>query len=1387
MVSSMSSLSPVRTVVVALLVVGGVATAAEGRFEEIFDGKSLKGWSGTREWWHVADGCIVGEIPKDRGLKRNEFLFWEGELHDFDLRLKYRVTGNPRANSGVQFRSQRHGRGAKGYQADIDHGTTWAGRIYDEHGRGLIVERGAKVLIDAAGKRTVSPFKPAKDFQKIARKNEWNDYRIRAVGTHIQVWLNGELTADLTDNQLGQTDLSGLLALQLHSGPADAKIEFKEFRLQHLGKTEPPKGRPPMKKIDPVLPASRDGVSPKGRNLGFEDGTLKGWKAEGEVWRGGPIKGDTVTARGRGQASGHMGQFWVGGFERTKSDRGQGTLTSDPFKVTHPWASFLVGGGDGKTTRVELVDADSGAVIFTASGKRRETMAPVWADLRRHRGKMIRIKVIDESSGAWGHVNFDDFRFHEKKAASKPARMRTSRVLQHLVPNSDGDDEVTKSMWVPKGFKVERIAMQPTVTQPIAFTFDERGRIWIAEAHAYPERRPEGKGEDRIIILEDANGDGSFETKKTFAKGLNLVSGLEVGFGGVWVGAAPHLLFIPDQDHDDVPDGEPRLLLDGWGYQDTHETLNSFIWGPDGWLYGNQGVFCRSSVGKPGAPPQDRVNMRAGVWRYHPKKHKFEIFAEGGSNQWGIDFNEFGHLFITHCRSSWGGGPTTYVIKNGRYWNQANNYHAPFVSAGPAGYRLRGRKPFQNFLLSSAGYGHGEGGAGARGSRAVYGGHSHVGTMIYLGENWPARFRNQLFTHNLHGHQMNRQINRRRGSGYETVHSGSDQLHVPSPEFIGVDLKYGPDGAVYFIDWADRQHCHNRNTEVWNRTDGGVFRMAWAKTYSPKRIDLRAVATAKLVELVTSRNEWISRTARRLLQERGDRSAVAPLQEIFANSPDKPSVIRALWALQLLGETPASALQHPAEEVRAWTVQFATEDKTVSAKALNQLAAKDSSAMVRLAIASALPELPAGDRWAVGATLAVRAEDATDPFLPKMIWFGIADSARADIPRALSLAKRTPMKILAESIAWYLSRSEEGRNAIVAQLADGKSVLPPERTLRLMTESLAQSRSLSPPDRWAAVDIRYRSAATATDLDTLGALFGHEGVLAGLRKILVDRKQPASKRLAAFRSLREHAGKESVETFVGLLGEAKFRREVIPALARFNDPRVSRSLIALVPKLKGRELSAALSALSAQPVSATAMLHAVKRGDISRSALNSLYIRQMQSLGNREVDTLLAEVWGRVNQSSVADKEKIAKYLKLFEEAPTWAHKQQDGKAVYTRLCAGCHVLKGEGNPIGPDLTGAGANGAHYFIENIVDPNSVVGENFQFNAIMKKDGSVVTGAPAAESKTTLTIRTLEGVVTIAKSDIKTRQVLEQSMMPPGLLDTLKNKEIVDLLLYLTRN
>ncbi|MFP6666537.1 MAG: PVC-type heme-binding CxxCH protein, partial [Pirellulales bacterium] len=167
----------------------------------------------------------------------------------------------------------------------------------------------------------------------------------------------------------------------------------------------------------------------------------------------------------------------------------------------------------------------------------------------------------------------------------------TVATAQQKVPYLTPQQAVDK-MTLVDGFQVQVFAGEPDIGQPIAFCYDAKGRIWVVENYNYRTRGNHTTDQStKLAILEDADGDGKFDKKKYFTEKLTFSSGIAVGHGGVWVGAPPNLVFIPDADGDDKPDGPPKVLLEGWGIHDRHETLNSFLWGPDGWLYGCHGVF----------------------------------------------------------------------------------------------------------------------------------------------------------------------------------------------------------------------------------------------------------------------------------------------------------------------------------------------------------------------------------------------------------------------------------------------------------------------------------------------------------------------------------------------------------------------------------------------------------------------------------------------------------------------------------------------------------------------------------------------------------------------------------------------------------------------------
>ncbi|MDX1950568.1 MAG: dehydrogenase [Verrucomicrobiota bacterium] len=764
------------------------------------------------------------------------------------------------------------------------------------------------------------------------------------------------------------------------------------------------------------LAADRDGIQPLGKegkplNLGFETGDLKDWTASGMAFDQQPIKGDTVASRRGDMQSNHDGEFWLGTFE-IHGDNAMGTMTSVPFKVTHPFASFLVAGGRHANTRVELVLAENKQPFMEVTGDESENLRPVVVDLKPHQGKEIFIRIVDAQEGHWGHINFDDFRFHAVRPqfpnefnGRKPSAAPAADTVKFAGLSAE---DAAREATGPDGFKLQVFAAEPDVKQPIAFALDDRGRMWVAEAYTYPHRAEEGQGKDRILIFEDSNGDGKFDQRKVFAENLNLVSGMEVGFGGVWVGAAPYLMFIPDRNGDDQPDGPPQIMLDGWAWQDTHETLNTFTWGPDGWLYGCHGVFTHSNVGKPGAKDSERTRINAGIWRYHPLKHRFELFSEGTSNPWGIDFDEYGQCHIEACVIP----HFFHMIQGGRYQRQAGQHFNPHIYED---------------ILTIADHVHyaGDKGphAGNNRSDSAGGGHAHAGLMIYLGGSWPAEYRGKVFMNNIHGQRLNMDILERKGSGYVARH-GPDFINFQDKWSQVLNFTYDQDGSVYLIDWYDQNQCHHGNAAGHDRSNGRIFKLVYNNQKTSK-VDLAAKSDADLVAFQLHENEWYVRHARRLLMERGPKKEThAALQRLIEEQQLPTKKLRALWALHATGglneATALQLLKNSHEYVRAWTIQLLCEDHNPSAKALEQfeqLAKTDPSPVVRLYLAAAMQRTAPEKRWGILTALLAHGEDAADHNLPLMYWYAAEPPVAADHVKGIKLLESAKIPKVREWIA----------------------------------------------------------------------------------------------------------------------------------------------------------------------------------------------------------------------------------------------------------------------------------------------------------------------------------------------------------------------------------
>jgi putative membrane-bound dehydrogenase-like protein len=577
--------------------------------------------------------------------------------------------------------------------------------------------------------------------------------------------------------------------------------------------------------------------------------------------------------------------------------------------------------------------------------------------------------------------------------------------------------DATAKMSLPKGFKATLFAGEPDVVQPIAFTFDDRGRLWVIENHSYPGWK--GEGHDRVLIFEDKDGDGKFDERKVFwDKGSNL-SGINYGYGGIWLCSVPNLVFVPDRNGDDRPDGPPEIILDGWDVKAQHNVFNSLTWGPDGWLYGCNGILSNSKVGLPGTPENARVSINCGVWRYHPIKQIVEAVFHGSTNPWGLSFDRVGQMFMTNCviQHAW------QVIPGGHSRRMFGQPMSPYyydLLESPVDHIHWNTSEIWSDIRAL--------GVTPTTDRAG-GGHAHSGAMIYLGDNWPEQYRNNLYTCNIHGNRINRDRLEHVGSGYVLKHE-PDFLFANDPWFRGLTLNYGPDGGVFVADWSDTGECHNY-VQV-DRGNGRIYKITYGDVKA-SAVNLALLDDVALIDLhQSSKNEWQVEHARRLLAERAASkkllasSADRMKSQFFAaiSANDESLALRSLWTIHACdiadNEVITKALAGRSAHVRAWGVRLISEGKMISQsdqETLVRLAKRDASPVVRLALASALQRLRLGDRWDLAAALVGRLEDAKDKNLPLMIWFGIEPLVSVEPLRALKLASSAKIPLIRQYIA----------------------------------------------------------------------------------------------------------------------------------------------------------------------------------------------------------------------------------------------------------------------------------------------------------------------------------------------------------------------------------
>lgn len=951
-------------------------------------------------------------------------------------------------------------------------------------------------------------------------------------------------------------------------------------------------------------------------------------------------------------------------------------------------------------------------------------------------------------------------------------------------------EEVARTMQLPPGFRCQVFAAEPDVQQPIAMAWDMKGRLWVAENYTYAENpaRWDTKLRDRIIILEDKDNDGKHDGRKVFWDQGAYLTSVETGYGGVWILNEGALSFIPDKNGDDVPDGPPQVLLDGFNVKTIgHNIVNGLRWGPDGWLYGRHGITDTSSVGAPGTPEEKRTKLNCAIWRYHPTLRTFEVVCHGGTNSWGHDWDANGELFYinTVIGHLWHGIPGSYSRRMFGTHLNPHVYEVIEQVADHFHWDIGGEKwsDIRNGISNK--------------TLELGGGHAHVGMLIYNGGAWPDKYKGAVLTCNLHGNRINMDTLEREGCSFVGKHA-PDFMVAKDKWFRGIELMTGPDGNVFVADWSDSGECHD-NDGV-HRTSGRIYKISYGETkkIEPERFTQlsKPVKDAdELFKLLTSGNrDWWS-----LMRCRGamETTLAAAKATTSPQSYMKDAGTNLfLWFNRELGltltddERQAGLLFNvllntsaiPGPDVKA------TMSMEVNG-ARDFLAARAESTpsgLLRLHLASFLQRFPVEDRWPIATALAKHAEDANDREQPLMIWYGIEPSVAADPMKGvelISVAKiPTVRRLVARRIAEDIEKNPAAVDALVAMITKNEAARGD--VLAGMTAGLDGFSSAKKPKGWDEFAAANAKSPSAELLQKLSLVFGSGRAADELIALVKNAEGDANARRNAFTSLTRSPKPDLLPVVRGLINDKVLGTQARSALAAYDDPNIPKALLNPWPGRSQEQQAATVATLSTRPAYAHALLDTIKAGKLPANVISPFQARAIRSLNDDGLTKKLTEVWGELRDTPEAKKAEMEKWTQALTGQALAKGDAVKGKMLFTAACAACHKLYGEGGQIGPDLTGGDRHKVTYLLENILDPNAIVPADYRVSIFKLKDGRTLTGVIPEQNARAITVQTPAERLVIERSQIASQEQMPMSLMPEGLLAALGEEQVIHLFAYL---